>query len=107
MARRSRKEDGGDALIKSAEMIGWALGGLEREIANTRERLAHLTEHAARLRARIGRTGPAAEEQEEAAPATPAVSRRQRRRSMSPEARQRLSEMMTKRWADRRKAGGS
>jgi hypothetical protein len=49
---RPRKAD--SVLMKSAEFIGWALGGLEREIAQTRERLAQLNEQAARLRARMG-----------------------------------------------------
>ena len=43
-----------DALIKSAEMIGWALGGLEREIERTRERLSALNAEAAKLRAKVG-----------------------------------------------------
>ena len=34
---RPRKKD--NMLMKSAEFIGWALGGLEREIAATRQRL--------------------------------------------------------------------
>ena len=41
-----------DMLFKSAEMIGWAIGGLEREIVATRERLAGLTAQVAKLRAR-------------------------------------------------------
>ena len=41
-----------DVLIRSAEFIGWALGGLEREILQTRQRLGALTTEAARLRAR-------------------------------------------------------
>ena len=34
-----------NVLVKSAELLGWALGGLEKEIAQTRERLANLTNH--------------------------------------------------------------
>ncbi len=45
-----------EVLLKSAELVGWALGGLEREIAQTRERLAALTQQADRLRARAGGT---------------------------------------------------
>jgi hypothetical protein len=78
-------------LVKSAELIGWALGGLEREIVATKARLSSLTTQAAALRKRMG-----------AAPA--ARSGRKQRRTMSPEARKRISEMMTKRWAERRKA---
>jgi hypothetical protein len=88
--------------MKSAEFIGWALGGLEREIALTRERLSALTAQAARLRERIG---PAVLR----SPNTTANARdgasavRRRRRRMSAEARKRMSEMMKKRWAERRK----
>lgn len=91
--------------MKSAEMLGWALGGLEREIAQTRERLAALTAQAGKLRARLGRTGTTPKGP--AAPASfdePAVTGRGTRRRMSAEARKRLSEMMKKRWAERRKA---
>jgi hypothetical protein len=89
-------------LLKSAELIGWALGGLEREIVLTRERLSALTAQAAKLRARAGAKGAAA-----VATAAGAISgapgRKRRRRKMSPEARKRISEMMKKRWAERRK----
>ena len=87
---RPRKKD--NMLMKSAEFIGWALGGLEREIAATRQRLTMLNEQAAKLRARIG-VGPRA-----------GAGRKRKRRRMSPEARKRISEMMKKRWAERRKA---
>ena len=91
-----------NVLLKSAEMIGWALGGLEREITATRERLSALTAQAAKLRTRLGSKGAAAA----TAVAGPA-GRRRRRRRMSAEARKRISEMMKKRWAERRKAKGS
>lgn len=96
---RPRKSD--EVLLKSAEFIGWALGGLEREIAHTRERLAALTAQAARLREKVGPRGATAA----GTPASPgAVRGRKRRRGrMSPEARKRMSEMMKKRWAERRK----
>jgi hypothetical protein len=94
-----------EMLFKSVEMIGWAIGGLEREIVLTRERLAGLTAQVTKLRARAGirRRGPAA-----AVGATPDQTdtgggRKRRRRRMSPEARKRISEMMKKRWAERRK----
>ena len=92
--RPGRKPD--DVLFKSAEVIGWALGGLEREIAHTRDRLTALTAQASKLRARLGRKGDAL------ATATPV--RRRRRRKMSAEARKRISEMMKKRWAERKRA---
>jgi hypothetical protein len=93
-------------LIKSAELIGWAIGGIEREISQTRERLAALTTQAAKLRKRAGVKGSS-----RSAAALSAVppstdepaGRKKRRRKMSPEARKRISEMMKKRWAERRK----
>lgn len=109
-AGRPRKNQE-DVLLKSAEMIGWAIGGLEREILQTRERLAALTAQAAKLRARAGvkgaRGGAAAPAAVGAggagAEADAQPGRKRRRRKMSPEARKRISEMMKKRWADRRK----
>ena len=104
MPRGRPRKNPNDVLIKSAEFIGWALGGIEREILETRNRLASLTAQANQLRTRIGAKGargaaavpPAAETAEPAAP-------KRRRRKMSPEARKRMSEMMKKRWAERRK----
>jgi hypothetical protein len=90
-----------DPLVKSAELIGWALGGLEREIVATRARLASLTAEASRLRTRLGRRGAAA-----VAAVEPAGVRRKRRK-MSAEARKRISDMMKKRWAERRRAKGA
>jgi septal ring factor EnvC (AmiA/AmiB activator) len=109
MARGRPRKNQGDVLMKSAEMIGWALGGLEREIALTRERLGSLTAQAQSLRSQLMRgraaagiaAAGAAAEEGEAAP----QGRRRRRRKMSPEARKRISEMMKKRWAERRKKG--
>jgi hypothetical protein len=92
-----------DVLMKSAELVGWALGGLEREIALTRERLSALNAQATKLRARLGRAGTAASTAAAASFAEPAVTGRKRRRRMSAEARKRISEMMKKRWAERRK----
>lgn len=94
-------------LIKSAEMLGWALGGLEREIGQTKERLAALTAQATKLRARlgVGRGGGAGAPRATAVepPATP--GRKRKRRKMSAEARKRISENMRKRWAEAKKAG--
>ena len=109
---RPRKSD--DVLIKSAEFIGWALGGLEREIAHTRERLSSLTAQAARLRARVGVSKAARSGGDAAAPtdaprgsatgkSAAKTGRARRRNRMSPEARKRMSEMMKKRWAERRR----
>ena len=60
MPRGRRKKQADGVLFKSAEWIGWALGGLEREIVETRERLAVLNEQAATLRRRIGVAASAA-----------------------------------------------
>jgi hypothetical protein len=86
-------------LFKSAEVIGWALGGLEREIALTRERLNALTSQASQLRARLGKKGAAA-----LAVARETGAPGRKRRTMSAEARKRISEMMKKRWAERKRA---
>jgi hypothetical protein len=107
MARGRPRKNQGDVLLKSAEMIGWAIGGLEREIVATKERLAVLTAQANALRAKVPATasklrGAVADAGSEAAAATTKVARK--RRKMSREARKRISEMMTKRWAERRKA---
>jgi hypothetical protein len=88
--------------LKSAEFIGWALGGLEREIAQTRDRLAALTAQAARLRERVGRGRQAALAAGGLPPDTSAPVKK--RRKMSKEARRRISEAAKKRWAERRKA---
>jgi hypothetical protein len=99
---RPKKKD--DVLLKSAELIGWALGGLEREIATTRERLSSLTAQAAKLRAQVGTRASGATSAAAATFDEPAATgRKRRRRKMSPEARKRISEMMKKRWAERRK----
>jgi hypothetical protein len=89
-------------LMRSAEMIGWALGGLEREIALTKERLTALNAQAARLRARIGSrraSGPVAA----ATFDEPQATRKRRRPRISAEGRRRISEAMKKRWAEHRK----
>jgi hypothetical protein len=92
--------------MTSAEFIGWALGALEREITETRQRLATLTEQARRLRGgRAGRSaGPVAAATFDE-PGASAKPRRRRRGRMSAEARKRISDQMKKRWADRRRAG--
>lgn len=103
MPRGRKPPKNQDVLVRSAEMLGWALGGLEREISQTRERLASLTAQAAKLRARVGsgRGGAAA-----AAEGTPAPAKTGRkRRKMTAEGRKRISDLMKKRWADTKKAG--
>jgi hypothetical protein len=93
-----------DALIKSAEMLGWALGGIEREIGQTKDRLAALMAQAAKLRARLGRgRGKGAAAGADLAEAAP--GRKRKRGKMSAEARKRMSDMMRKRWAETKKSG--
>lgn len=96
-----------DVLLKSAELIGWALGGIEREIVQTRERLAALTAQAEKLRARVGRRAPRVSGPAAAATfAEPGATRGARRRAgMSAEARARISQMMKKRWAAQKRKG--
>jgi hypothetical protein len=103
-AGRPRKNQD-SVLIKSAEMIGWALGGIEREIGHTKDRLAALTAQAAKLRARLGsgRGSAAAPQASAAAPA--AAGKKRKRRKMSAEARKRISDNMRKRWAEAKKSG--
>lgn len=102
MPRGRPRKTPDDVLMKSAELIGWALGGIEREISTTRERLAALTAQANSLRTRLPkRTARSSPSEDSAAGAQP--GRKRRRRRMSPEARKRISEMMKKRWAERRK----
>ena len=104
MPRGRPKTKPDDVLLKSAELVGWAIGGLEREIALTRERLSALTTHAAKLRARLGGKGAASGTAAAAsAGEVPVGARKRRRRRMSPEGRKRISDMMKKRWAERRK----
>jgi hypothetical protein len=108
MPRGRPRKNPADVLIKSAELIGWALGGIEREILETRSRLSALTAQASQLRARAGRQTtrgalpPATSTDAPGETAAPA-GRKRKRSKMSPEARKRMSEMMTKRWAERRK----
>lgn len=102
---RGRPRKKRDVLVKSAELIGWAIGGIEREIGQTRERLAALTAQAAKLRARAGLRGSSASAGAGASVASEASGngRKRRRRKMSPEARKKISEMMKKRWAERKR----
>jgi hypothetical protein len=100
---RSRKSSG-DALLKSAELIGWALGGIEREIVETKNRLGALTAQAAQLRKKAGARAAAAVAVVGAAAAETAGSgRKRRKRNLTAEARKAISDRMTKRWAEWRK----
>jgi hypothetical protein len=102
--KRKRSNKSESVLFKSAEWVGWALGGLEREIAETRERLAVLNDQAAKLRGRLGvatRRGVAAAVA--AASSTDSPRRTRRRSKMSAEGRKRISDMMKKRWLEAKK----
>jgi hypothetical protein len=88
--------------VASREVLTWALQGLEREIAETRQRLDTLLAHAAALRAQARGGAPSAPAAAPAAPeAAPAAPRK--RKVMSPEARRRISLAMKKRWAERKR----
>jgi hypothetical protein len=82
------------SLIGSTEMLAWALGGIEREMTQTRERLAALTAQAAKIRAALGHA-PAAR--------LAGLPARRKRKAMSAEARKRISDAMKKRWAERKR----
>jgi hypothetical protein len=71
---------------------------LEREIAETRDRLSLLTAEATKLRARVGAGRRAA-----LGEGAQKTVRRRRRRGMTAEGRRRISEMMKKRWAEAKK----
>ena len=103
MPRGRPRKNPEDVLLRSAEFIGWALGGLEREIVETKSRLAALTAQAAKLRAKVGGRGTASARAAAVAQEPGQGGRKRRRRRMSAEARKRISEMMKKRWAERRK----
>lgn len=95
MPRGRPRKGAGDALIRSAELIGWALGGIEREIVETRNRLSALTAQATKLRKRAGRRAaqviaPAGETK---------TGGRRRRRQMSAEGRKRIADAARRRWA--------
>jgi septal ring factor EnvC (AmiA/AmiB activator) len=102
MARGRPRKNADDMLLKSAELIGWALGGLEREIAETKNRLTALTAQATALRKRVGGRAAAAAAVAGAA-AAKAASAGRKRRNLSADARKRISDRMTKRWAEWRK----
>ena len=100
---RGRPRKNPDVLLKSAEMIGWALGGLEREIMMTKSRLTALTSQAAVLRKKMGTRATAAVASAAAEVKAVGSKRARKRRNLTPEARKAISERMTKRWADWRK----
>jgi hypothetical protein len=103
MPRGRRRKRSDSVLFKSAEWIGWALGGLEREIAETRERLAVLNAQAAKLRGRVGVAAKRGVAAAVASSSSAPAARKRRRGRMSAEGRKRISEMMKKRWLEAKK----
>jgi hypothetical protein len=103
MPRGRRRKRSDSVLFKSAEWIGWALGGLEREIAETRERLALLNVQAAKLRGRVGIAAKRGVAAAVAASSSTSTARPRKRKPMSAEGRKRISEMMKKRWLEAKK----
>lgn len=103
MPRGRRRKKSDSVLFKSAEWIGWALGGLEREIVDTRERLAMLNAEAAKLRAKVGVAAKRGVAAAVASASAPPAARTRRRGRMSAEGRKRISEMMKKRWLEAKK----
>jgi hypothetical protein len=113
--RKTPADSSDSVLYRSAEFIGWALGGIEREIVDTKSRLTALTEKAGQLRARLGLAGAGTPTSQtrgatggagEGAPAVAAETgggRRRRRRKLTPEQRAAISERMRRTWAERRK----
>ena len=98
MPRGRPRKNPDDVLLKSAELIGWALGGIEREIVETKNRLAALTAQADTLRQKVGKRAATA-----VAVVGEAAKRERRKRKLTPEARKRISDRMTKRWTEWRK----
>ena len=103
MPRGRRRKRSDSVLFKSAEWIGWALAGLEREIAETRGRLALLNAEAAKLRSRVGIAAKRGVAAAVAASASTPTARPRKRGRMSAEGRKRISEMMKKRWLEAKK----
>ena len=99
MPRGRPRKNADGALFRSAELIGWALGGLEREIVETRDRLAALTAQAAKLRKRAGQRVCQALEDAESTVAATVKAAQPRRRKMSAEGRKRIADAARRRWA--------
>ena len=106
MPRGRPRKTTDDVLMKSAELIGWALGGIEREIwhhagasrvADGAGEHAQGTAAARHVAGNRVRREAAAVRRPQATDASDVVAR------CPPEARKRISEMMKKRWAERRK----
>lgn len=95
MAKGRPRNRADDVLIRSAELIGWALGGIEREIVETRHRLAALTERATQLRKQASKSVQSVQVAVREAKPT----RKGRRRRMSAEGRKKIADAAKRRWA--------
>jgi hypothetical protein len=102
MAVRRRRKARRRLSSTAPEILAWALHGIEREIALTRDRLAHLTIQARKMRARVGTAAAQVAE-----PVRKAVApARKRRRKLTAEGRRRIIEAVKRRWAAQKKAKG-
>ncbi|MBX4204807.1 MAG: hypothetical protein KW788_01300 [Candidatus Doudnabacteria bacterium] len=88
--------------ISRAEMVRWTCGGLKAEIENRKQEAHVLKQRIAELERQLREIDPG--NPPEAVTAEVQPVRKRRRRKMSAEARKRISVMMKKRWAERRKA---
>ncbi|MPY88339.1 MAG: hypothetical protein GEU99_10470 [Luteitalea sp.] len=100
---RGRRKGTARAVGVSAEVLTWALDGLQREIAQTKERLTELTARASEVRAALDQ-GRAPAEKRLAVPVQPAErtearpAGRRRKRRLSAEGRRRIKEALKRRW---------
>lgn len=102
MAARRRRKARRRLSSTTPEILAWALHGVEREIALTRERLAHLTVQARKMRGRVGSAAAHVAE-----PVRKAVApARKRKRKLTPEGRRRIIEAVKRRWAAQKRAKG-
>ncbi|MPZ21093.1 MAG: hypothetical protein GEV06_24815 [Luteitalea sp.] len=97
---RGRRKGTARGVGVSAEVLTWALEGLQREIGQTKERLTELTARQREVRAALDQGRALAETPPAAAPAE---TRRQgkgrrRKRRLSAEGRKRIREALKRRW---------
>jgi hypothetical protein len=97
---RGRRKGTARGVGVSAEVLTWALDGLQREISQTKERLAELTARAREVRAALDQGRGAAETPPAAAPTVTRGPRRGRRRKrrLSAEGRKRIRDALKRRW---------
>ncbi len=99
MPRGPAKQGKAEAfMVKSGELLGWVLGGVEREIAETRKRLSTLMAQAAKLR-----TGLVSLKGRKASAASPPASGSRRRPRRTSHASKRRTGVGSKRGAERKR----